>query len=181
MIPGFTLSGILPPFVGSDPTVRAGNSPYVASMSEVVNRFATSIPRIDILKGLLAYREQLRLIGVASGFQWLDGSFVENSEVTRGQPPGDLDLVTFAARPTSDISNWNALINSRLDLFDPLQAKSKYKCDAYFVDLLKRPDLIVTDTAYWHGLFGHQRATAMWKGLLVVPIVSDDALAQSMV
>ena len=34
-------------------------------------------------------------IGIGSGFQWLDGSFLENVEMTEKRDPGDLDLVTF--------------------------------------------------------------------------------------
>ena len=42
--------------------------------------FAASPDRIRILRGLLAYRAPLRQRGISSGFQWLDGSFLEHKE-----------------------------------------------------------------------------------------------------
>jgi len=148
-------------------------------MTELVSRFATSQPRIEILIGLLNYRERLRTLNIAQGFQWIDGSFVEDVEQTRSAPPGDVDVVTFAPRPMADSAAWNTLIQANLDVFDPVQSKVTFRCDAYFVDLAKDPGLIVRDTAYWFGLFSHQRATSLWKGMLIVPLNSDDALART--
>jgi hypothetical protein len=59
-------------------------------------------------------------------------------------------------------------------LFDPEEAKAAFDCDAYFVDMNKPAHLLIEDTAYWFGLFSHQRVTALWKGLLQVPLDSDD-------
>lgn len=81
MIPELNQSGVLPPFIPEQsPTDPAGMAPYRSSISEFIIRYAKSRERIDILKGLLSYRKKLKEIGVTDGFQWVDGSFVENVE-----------------------------------------------------------------------------------------------------
>lgn len=56
-------------------------------MTALVKRFATSAERIEILLVLIAYRTELRSLGFLDGFQWIDGSFVEQIEITRNRPP----------------------------------------------------------------------------------------------
>ena len=178
LIPAFNISGVLPPFLGEDPTRRVEMSPYVVTMSDVIRRYATSEERIGILAGLLDFRADLRAAGFVEGFQWLDGSFVEHVEETRGRAPVDVDIVTFARRPTKSLDEWKRLVNDYLDLFQPRATKKRYHCDAYFVDLSKSPFLVVDDTRYWFGLFSHQRVTSLWKGMLSVPLQSDDDAAR---
>lgn len=167
------MSGALPPFVGEDPTQRGQCSPYRAQLSELRTAFGHSADREALLKGLLEYRAALRGIGIAQGFQLIDGSFTEDCETVRGRAPGDIDLVTFANLPVSRFDTL-AFMMSNEPLFDPEQTKSKFRCDAYFVDLGKASHLLVADTTYWFGLFSHQRTTALWKGLVQVPLQSDD-------
>jgi len=178
MIPPFNASLVLPPFTGDDPGQRASMSPYKADILTFIRRFATSAPRAALLVGLLDYRQALRSAGVLSGFQWIDGSFVENVEVTRGRPPGDIDLVTFAPAPDmgkySTDAEFDAWVNKFGELFDPDRAKARFGCDAFFIDMLKRPELLIDDTRYWFGFFSHQRATSLWKGMIQVPMNSND-------
>jgi hypothetical protein len=145
-------------------------------MGELVARFGGSPERKAILMGLLAYRQTLRDRGLHEGFQWIDGSFVENVEVGRGRPPADVDVVTFARRPAAmkDDAPWRTFVMGSPELFDPRVTKKRYLCDAYFVDLDKRSEIVVEDTRYWFGLFSHQRDTSLWKGMLKVPLCSDD-------
>lgn len=178
VLPAFNVSGVLPPYIGDSPTVNAAMSPYWTTMSAVVRRFATSSERMEILIGLLDYRAALRSIGLTDGFQWIDGSFVEHIENTRNRPPADIDVVTFASRPNVQPDEWKTLVMGNIALFDPAQAKQKFRCDAYFVDLGKNPVTIVNDTRYWFGLFSHQRDTSLWKGMLALPLTSDDELAR---
>lgn len=171
MIPKFEESGVLPPFVGDSPTKRANQAPYKVSLDAFVERFSTSQERVEILVGFLQYRLKLKSLGITDGFQWLDGSFVENVEQTRGRAPNDIDLVTFAHRPTGfSAEDWTGFVNSNLGLFSPQMAKVSYKCDAYFVDLDLPPKAIVSHTKYWFGLFSHQRETSLWKGMLEVDL-----------
>ena len=52
-----------------------------------------------ILDGFLRFRELLTQAGFVSGFQWVDGSFLENVEMLENRPPNDLDVVTFYIPP----------------------------------------------------------------------------------
>ncbi|MGE5648876.1 MAG: DUF6932 family protein [Bacillota bacterium] len=180
MIPPFNASMVLPPFVGDNPGVRASMAPYSASMLEFVQRFATSNERLEILKGLLSYRKALSKAGIADGFQWIDGSFVENVEESRKRPPADVDLVTFASTPYAHTDPaFGPWLTTNSALFNRKQTKAAYKCDAFFVDFKKAPRLLVDDSRYWFGLFSHQRDTALWKGMIQVPMLSDDDAAQA--
>lgn len=178
VIPSNSHDGVLPPFIpGREPHELGAVAPYRADLLEVAQRYATSKARIEILQGLVAYREALRSIRIQSGFQWIDGSFVEDCEAIRMRPPSDVDIVTFAFRPQhlSDFGAWSAFIATRPDLFDPNTTKKIYRCDAYFVDLAVNPVHIVNQTRYWFGLFSHQRDTYLWKGMVEVPITLADA------
>jgi len=166
-IPAFNATGVLPAFLG-DPT-QPQRSPYSASLVEVVRALGTSPARRAILRGLLAYRAELRRVGVKDGFQWLDGSFVERL----GREPNDIDVVTFAAK----LPTMASLAAADRDLFIPTKVRSSFKCDAYLVSLASQK--LVEVTTYWYGLFSHRRTTLEWKGLVRVALddATDDASA----
>jgi hypothetical protein len=175
VIPELNQSGVLPPFIPEQgPTNPASMAPYKSTIVEFVNRYAQSPERIAILKGLLEYRRKLKGIGITEGFQWLDGSFVEYVELNLGRPPADVDIVTFAMRPTSDRDVWKTIIQSNKDLFIPSESKKAFQCDAYFVDLNTDPIHLVNNTKYWFGLFSHQRESYLWKGMVEIPILCSD-------
>lgn len=175
MIPKLNQSGVLPPFIPErGPTDPANMAPYTSTILEFVERYSHSPERIAILKGLLNYRKELKELGLVDGFQWLDGSFVEDVESNRGRPPADVDLVTFAFRPTETDDDWKALLYNNIELFDASETKEKFFCDAYFVDLNLNPIHIVNLTKYWFGLFSHQRESYLWKGMIEVPIQCSD-------
>lgn len=183
MIPDLTQSGVLPPFIPElGPTDRAAQAPYRATITEFVKRYSHSKERRAILNGLLAYRNKLRTLGITEGFQWLDGSFVENTEVIRSRPPSDIDLVTFASRPPAcvDQNQWNNLVSANSDVFLPDLSKKTYICDAYFVDLNVDPIHIVNSTKYWFGLFSHQRDSYLWKGMIEIPLICSDDEAKEL-
>lgn len=177
MIPDHSHEGILPPFLpGGTPTEPGHTAPYRADLSEVVQRYGNSAERREILKGLLSYRKALREAGISQGFQWLDGSFVEDCENNRGRSPADIDIITFSVRPKelAESNAWRDFVLSRPDLFDAEISKDLYKCDAYFVDMGVHPVHLVAQTRYWFGLFSHQRDTYLWKGMIEVPFIGDD-------
>lgn len=176
MIPHMNASSVLPPYVGPEPGAKADMSPYVVSMSDVVARFATSLERVAILRGLLSYRDAVRALGLTEGHQWLDGSFVEDVESVRKRPPQDIDIVTFTPI-LGTVPEKRALVQTNLAIFDSAIAKKTFHCDAFFVDLSIKPLLVVDWTRYWFGLFSHQRVTNLWKGILQVPLLSDDVSA----
>lgn len=177
MIPPFNLSGVLPPYVGTSPAVPAGLSPYDTSIKEMAEALATSAERAKILRGLIALRAKLHALGVTDGYQWCAGSFCEDIEKIEGRNPGDIDVVTFFSRPShaSDNKVWGALVLANADVFDAAQTKASFQCDAYYVDGNTVLPNVINQVTYWYGLFGHRRSSHMWKGILRVPLVSDDA------
>lgn len=178
MIPQFDMSEVLPPFTGGDPRVVANMSPYPTVMTEVVGQFCTSPERKSILSGLLDYRADLMAAGINRGFQWLDGSFMENIEISEGRPPNDIDVVTFFYRPSPDPFQWQQWLATNKHLFYNRHTKTKYYCDAYGVDFGTAPENIVNHTRYWFGLFSHRRQSGLWKGMVQVPLdVADDSNA----
>jgi hypothetical protein len=177
MVPKFNESGVLPPFLpGSSPAAAADVAPYRITLEELVESFGTTPERKSLLVGYLKYRIELKSKGIVAGFQWVDGSFTEQSEVTRGRAPGDIDILTFATRPASigDPRQWFEFVNANLHLFDPGVSKESFSCDAYYVDLSVAPQYVVSKTAYWFGLFSHQRETFLWKGLLEISLTDGD-------
>jgi hypothetical protein len=164
MIPDFNHSHVLPPFLGGDPTIAAECSPYLTTMLELVERFAHLPGRRRLLDGLMLYRADLAKLGFIRGFQWLDGSFSEDVEAHHKRPPNDIDLVTFAYAPLGLSSTAvSQLLASNEDLFITVKAKVKYGCDAYDCNL-----------------FSHRRGDHVWKGLLQVPLESDDTQAREL-
>jgi hypothetical protein len=177
MIPPFNLSGVLPPYIGASPVMRAGLSPYDTTMKELAEAFGTSPDRAVILRGLLALRARLTALGITVGYQWCGGSFCEEAEKLRGRSPDDIDIVTFFVRPAavSDNALWRTFVASNSAVFDAGQAKATFHCDAYYVDGNSTLSNVIGQVTYWYGLFGHQRGSHTWKGMLRVPLVSDDA------
>ena len=174
MLPGFNASGVLPPFVGENPGMEPNlASPYETTMSSFSEQFGQSAPRRTILRRLLAYRQALRAVGITTGFQMFDGSFIEDCERLHSRPPSDLDVVTFSHLPVPP-HQVAEFAQQHAALFDRDAVKEAYSCDSFFVDLTKDARYIVADTMYWYGLFSHQRDTFMWKGLVTVPLMSDD-------
>ena len=177
-IPSFTPQGVLPPYVGL-PTHSSGYSPYRVALLEFVQHFATSDNRAEILKGFMSHRARLLTNGI-KGFQWLDGSFVEDIENSESRPPGDVDVVTFHGRPPAlvDPTAWSAFVTANMDVFNSAQSKVAYKVDAQYVDFTFGPVDVVRKTSFWCGLFSHKRVVGLWKGIVQVPLDGvDDAAA----
>lgn len=187
MIPAFGLGEVLPPFVGTDVTggQLLPRSPYPATAHELVDTFCTSRARATILRGLFAFRATLRAEGFAEGFQWIDGSFVENCEAFRSRPPADVDVVSLLRRPVAvaDDASWIGYVTARQNtLFDPRWTKASFHCDSYFIDLDIDPISVAEQAAYWVGLFSHQRDTFRWKGMVKIEFgPSDDADALTLI
>jgi hypothetical protein len=173
MIPDWNSTGVLPPLRPGAAGHSPDRSPYRISLSQVVERFATSPERISILHGLLDYRRQLReKAGITTGFQWLDGSFLENKEVLEGTAPKDIDVVTFFDLPPN--TSQEELLTANRDLFDPESTKKLFLVDGYpFVlgNPLTPPD--VRQISYWYSMWSHRR-NLLWKGFVQVDVARDD-------
>ena len=143
-------------------------------MLELCERFASSAKRRIILTGFLTFREQLFNLGL-NGFQWLDGSFLEDIEAQASRDPADIDVVTFVAHPL-DLSALVALRTSNPGLFDRNHTKATYHVDHFLVPMGSAPRSLIELTRYWYGLFSHRR-DGVWKGMLKVNLSdpNDDA------
>jgi len=179
-IPPFSIDGVLPPFVG--PHGPGGTlhemTPYEVTAVEVVSTLGTSAKRMTILSHWLSHRAALRAVGFQRGFQWLDGSFVEDKN------PNDLDVVTFVFRPATIVgaAELKALMGANAPLFERAQVKARYMLDAFFIDLNASPENVVNVSRYWLGLFSHRRVDNLWKGMLQVRLenAADDAAATAL-
>lgn len=173
-IPPWTAEGVLPPLDEANP-VGASRAPYPVSLADLVVRFASSPQRCAVLAGFLAYRAALHACGHVAGFQWLDGSFMEDVETIDGRAPRDLDVVSFVLAPAPAAPQ-----AADLEALDHDLAKQRYKVDGYFVELEAIPPREVAHwAAYWYSLWAHRRNKA-WKGFLQVELRPDeDAVASA--
>jgi len=165
-IPSFDHNHVLPPHLGN-PVSPTDLSPYQCTIVELCNRFATSAERKEILMGLVNFRLKLNSYGISDGFQWLDGSFVEDVESRDGRPPKDIDLVTFFKGLSLEYQEHLKSIFPEF-IYSHV-SKQLYKVDHYAVDYGFLPDVTVEYTRYWLQLFTHNR-NGIWKGILRVPL-----------
>ena len=168
VLPKWTMAGVVPPVrpnvEGHDPD----RSPYQVGLDEVVEMFAITQERADILSGLFDYREALHNAGLVTGFQWLDGSFLENIEDLEGRPPNDIDVVTFFELPVGQTQT--SLLPLTADLFDPDQTKQNFSVDAYPFEIgSSLNETAVRRTAYWYSMWSHRR-DGVWKGFAQIDL-----------
>jgi hypothetical protein len=179
-IPAWTLSGVLPPYLG-DPRFSVNMAPYATTLQNIVERFAFSPKRIEILEGFLAYRRALANLNITDGFQWINGSLTEDIEKIESRDPNDIDVVTFFRRPVGakDPIAWAQFFSINQQLFSSIANKSIFKCDTQYIDLDSSSEDVVSLTRFWFGLFSHRR-NDIWKGMLTIPLATsaDDDLAQ---
>ena len=164
----------MPPFL-TDPVVTA-RSPYHISLVDLIVRFGNTESRRKQLIELLDFRSQLHKAGITKGFQWIDGSFVEEVEQTRPERPApkDIDVVTFYHLPEGRTDE--SLDQSLSHILDDTGV-----IDAYFVQLNQiDAELLVDWTSYWYGLWSHKRETFQWKGFVQVSLQdTEDRVAIS--
>jgi hypothetical protein len=166
-IPAFDrILNILPPHLGN-PALPGHLSPYPCTSAELCSQFAFSPARKAILDGFLRLRKELHTLGI-QGFQWLDGSFLEDIEAQEHRDPMDIDVVTFVAQPGDPVS-LHSLLALRPDLLDRTMAKSSYQVDHFLLPLGSKAEAVVEQTRYWYGLFSHRR-DRVWKGMLRIDL-----------
>ena len=184
-IPAFNAQGMLPPTIGSDPTT-ADRSPYFVTMPDFVRSFATSPERKTLIRNLISYRALISTDGYVSGIQFLDGSFVENIEATRGRPPKDIDIFTMLNAPQKYLDNIALWHSHGFRFWSDEIAHQKRNQDRFSLDtyalLIEEAPLgqMLQQVMYWYSLFSHQRDTFAWKGFVAVPFdqaQDSDALA----
>lgn len=170
LIPQWTEDGVLPPINEEEPT-SPERSPYKTSLTSFVDRFATTPERCSIINGYLRHRSELHSMGLTSGFQWLDGSFLEHIELIEQRVPNDVDVVTFLQIEDAQAEQ---LTPDQLRLIvDNEWIKEHYKVDFYLQNLKEEPAILVSMTAYWYSMWSHRR-TMQWKGFLQIDLSSSD-------
>ena len=171
-IPEWDGNKVLPPIRPGTPQGREHDSlyraPYVAPLEEFVTRFATTPERVDLIERFLQYRTALHQQGISRGFQWINGSFVENVEQSSNpRTPRDIDVVT------SFYGNENPSLY--LELFNPRTTKLNFDVDGYGIEL-GRPLAVATamDIGYFHGMWSHRRVDHVWKGFIQVDLDPEE-------
>ncbi|MCR4317501.1 MAG: hypothetical protein NUW37_14270 [Planctomycetes bacterium] len=172
MIPNWNAAGVLPPIRPGFPGETVNRSPYRVSTYQLVDRFGNTSERLLILQGLLDYRKALYEAKITSGFQWIDGSFVEQVENLESRDPNDVDVVTFYDLPDGvDQYDLDKILG---DLYDSDKTKEKYRVDAYF-QVLGKPisSVYVRRVSYWYSMWSHRR-DGLWKGFLEIDLSSEE-------
>lgn len=169
-IPAWTADGVLPPLDVTNPT-SANRSPYRVAVTDFVLHFGTSVERCVILDGLFRYRAALHAVGLVAGFQWVDGSFLEQVELLAGRAPRDVDVVTFYRLPAGETQA--SLLAKDPNLFDHGQVKATYNVDGYLMHLGAAAERLVKGSTYWYSLWSHRRSQA-WKGYVEIDLAPDD-------
>lgn len=178
-LPSWNSLGLIPP-VNEQHPMSAERSPYTVSLTDFVLRFGHTSPRRKVLDGFLKYRAALHSVGLVSGFQWLDGSFLENVEVLEARAPNDIDVVTFFDLPEG--KSQHDIFQQSPELFPMtrgihLKLKEMYSVDAYLEYLGKSPSRLVRQSSYWYSIWSHRRNQA-WKGFVQIDLApSTDAQA----
>ena len=166
-IPAWTAQGVLPPIDVESPS-SSSRSPYRVSLLDFVVRFGNTEARRTLLQGLLEFRAALHALDLVGGFQWIDGSFLEDIETVERRQPRDIDVVTFFRLPEG--RSQTSLEEASAELFDPQAAGRRYRVHAYFVQLSEgEPELLVEQCTYWNSLWSHRR-NGQWKGYLQVDL-----------
>lgn len=177
-IPNWNSIGVIPPIDEQQPT-SVERSPYLVSLTDFVLRFGNTQERVSVLNGFLRYRAELHAVGLVSGFQWLDGSFLEHVELLELRHPNDIDVVTFYELPIGK-TQLDLQIQSPA-LFPATRSaqqslKSIYHVDAYLEYLGKAPARLVRQSSYWYSMWSHRRNQS-WKGYIQIDLapIEDSA------
>ena len=168
-IPEWDDRGLLPPYLGEAGELR-NRSPYRVSLTDVMLRFGNTAARCQLLAGLLAFRAELHQVGLARGFQWVNGSFVTDIMQIANREPRDIDVVTFFHLPDSHTAM--SFAREFPELLNRDTNKMQYRIDALFM-VLDNSDVhyMANRFAYYNNLWSHTREDQIteewrWKGYL---------------
>lgn len=177
IIPAWNSAGVMPPIRPGVQGNSSDRSPYRVELPAFVDRFATSPERMAILDGLLRFRAGLHKAGIVAGFQWLDGSFLEQVEIIEERAPRDMDAVNFIDLTGVDQAE---LARQHTALFDHEKVKTDYRIDAYFMQTGGQLDeATIRRISYWYSMWSHRR-DGLWKGFVQIDLSpTQDAEARA--
>jgi len=172
MIPPWNSTAVLPPIGPGQSGNTLHRSPYAVEMEAVVRRFGTTPDRRRILRGLIEYRRELSRLSIEEGFQWIDGSFVEDKEAKFGTSPNDVDVVTFYHLSDGITQEMIRLKNPAI--FENNHTKSRFFVDGYTQQIgekFSQDD--IRKVTYWYSMWSHTR-DGNWKGFVQVKLSAED-------
>ncbi|WP_258042044.1 DUF6932 family protein [Pseudomonas syringae] len=175
LIPLWDHQGVIPPINERNPT-SFERAPYPTDVKRLIDRFSTTLERCEVLEGFLSHRSEIHRMGIVSGIQWLNGSFMENVEMLEGRPPNDMDVVTFA--DVSAAIQQSLTADDVQKLTDTEWIKTSYRVDFYINLLSDPPETLIELAVYWYSMWSHRRSQ-QWKGFLSVKLdpLHDQAAA----
>jgi len=141
----YSMRGVVPHHLEDWPE-RPVMPPYPISLAEFARRFTYTAQRICLFQGFLEIRKSLKLRGI-SGFQWVNGSFVQ-SEAIYGRDPEDIDILTWVN--CDSVEQFEELING----IDCEAMERDNYCHVFFAPAVDG-QILWRDGAYWLWLFGH--------------------------
>ena len=141
----YSMRGVVPHHLEDWPE-RPVMPPYSISLTEFARHFTYSATRISLFRGLLDIRKSLKLQGI-SGFQWVNGSFVQ-SEAIYGRDPDDIDILTWVICDSDE--HFEELIKD----IDCEAMKRDNHCHVFFAPAVEGK-IPWHYGAYWLWLFGH--------------------------
>lgn len=156
--------GFIPP-IGTSPTSR-DRSPYKISLLDFYKRFAAISPeRKSLLNGLIDFRSELHSLGITEGFQWIDGSFLEDIEKIENRPPNDIDTVIFVEQYNTDnIEAVYSFFNDKDNI------RTRFNVDSYHVWMNElSPRQLIDTSLYWYSMWSHTR-NQQWKGFVQIDL-----------
>lgn len=166
-VPAWDIDGFLPVIH----PITLTPSPYKISSEQLIAAMGTTLERIRLLRGWLNLRRELYGIGLEDGWQWINGSFVENVEASQNRSPNDIDVVTFFYIPSNRVAE---LAKQHRRLWLTQFTRVEFGVDAYYVDMENLPFSEQRKRMeYWHTEWSHTR-NAEEKGYLSVRLSSDD-------
>lgn len=164
----FNMAGVIPPVDDQKPT-SANRSPYLLQPVDFIKIFGFTQERVTILQGLFKYRSELYKVGITSGFQWLDGSFVTDIENLEQRPPNDIDVVTFFYLPENETQQ--SFLPKTKNLLNTNFTKPQFKVDVYPVVLGQEINPALIDRiSYWYSMWSHRKSDNMWKGFIKIEL-----------
>ena len=149
----------------------SNQSPYRISLLRLVRDFGYTPARRALLANFLEYRTTLHQAGIMRGFQWVNGSFVENIEQTEIREPNDIDVVTFFQLP--DGFTERTFITANVTILDPDFIKSKYRVDAQHIVLDPENDYSTYSYSFWHNFWSYDRYGRR-KGYLEIDLSANE-------
>ena len=171
MIPPYEHNHVLPPYIG-DPHNRFNYSPYRCDVMEFCQHFCTSPERIELAKSFMDFRLACVANGI-TGRQWVDGSFVEDTEAQDNRKEPECMIVTSLIEvKTQEEADW--ILKNFPEFTNPLLSMEKYKVDHYVFVVNQSPDEIISWTKFWVQLFSHNEL-GVWKGMIELPLYDNDA------